>query len=221
MRSATFANTQRCFAIFISAAIVIFIWSANRAHGQHPPDLAREQAKKRYNFDSWAGHTKTNLTIRSIAHLAADLAARLPIQVHTPDNERAKQLSVELLESDSTSGGHLYVAICASPRDAQEVPFRGLAAHSSIPDYIMAERGSRFDVGDVCLYSTATNLPAGIVQVSGRPFIGRLYFSRGNVAVKIINNAEGGKEYLDLLSLAKEIDSLLSRRGLQDDMVPQ
>jgi hypothetical protein len=207
-------RTTRTGPILVVIAIgFLFTWHVVPIRGQNLLDTARERAKERYNFDAWAGRTKTNLIVQSLTGLPAELESQRRIRVDTPDNERADKLSIELLEDSSTSGGRLYVAICSSPRDAQEALFRGFIALSSTPDYVMGKESTPFDIGDVCLYSIATNLPGGVLEVAGRPFIGRLYFSRNNVAVKIINNSEPGKKHLDVLAVAKFVDYLLAKEG--------
>lgn len=206
-------------AITMLMACCFGLLSVNLVYAGMPDDRI-EQIKKEYKFDTWAGNVKTSISVSSLKgfNRALAMVIKKQMKIFTPENEADQRLSLELVEDEMTSGAHIYLVVLASAREAQEEPFKEFVAHSRKPDYTLAASNTDYDVGDMCLYNLATNTPTGIVQIAGRPFIGRLYFSRGNVAVKIINNAKPGKTYIDILSLAKEIDALLCKRGGKDDI---
>jgi len=184
------------------------------SYAESPVDQI-DQIKKAYNFEAWAGNVKTNISISNIEGFNNDLQSKLKkqTQLFTPEKETDKHVSLKILEDNIMSGADIDLGIFSSAREAQDAPFKGFSTHSRKPEYTLAIKKSDYDIGDMCLYNMASNLPPGIKQISNRPFIGRLYFTRGNVAVKIINNAEPEKEYLDILAIAKLIDSFLCMKG--------
>lgn len=206
-------------SVFLHIALLgMGLVGAISAHAESPTDRSptdrvSDRIKTKYHFEAWAGTVKTNLSISSLANVDKELQARLKTPVASRDTNVVTELSMRVVESQTQSGCRIYMTLYPTAQEAQEAPFKEFATHAREPDYVLAARGSDYDIGDTCLCSLATNMPDGIARVPTRPFLGRLYFSRGNVAVKIINNAEQGKEYVDVLSIAKEIDALLCRKG--------
>jgi hypothetical protein len=222
MKKAHNTHTETLRTVTILVAVSFGLLGVVWTYPQLPSDRV-DRLKREYKFDTWAGNVKTNISISSLKGLHQELQLKLKreFQVFTPESDTDKHVNFTILADKVMSGADISLGILSSARKAQEAPFNGFVTHSGKPNYTLASSNSEFDIGDMCLYGLATNAPAGIVLIAGRPFIGRLWFSRGNVAVKIINNAEPGKEYLDVLSIAKEIDSLLCKRGRKDYRVTQ
>ena len=180
---------------------------------ESPTDRILNHIKETYDFETWAGTVKMNLSISSLANFDRKLQDLLKTPVASHGTNAIDELHMQVVESKTRSGCRIYMSLYPTAREAQEAPFKEFVTHARVPDYALALKGSDYDIGDMCLYNLAAKAPNGIVQVVARPFLGRLYFSRGNVAVKIINNAKQGKAYVDVLSVAKEIDALLCRES--------
>ena len=84
-----------------------------------------------------------------------------------------------------------------------------IACSAPLNLYAKSEKGNARDIGDVCIYLKRSTPPPGVVLTEGASFCGSLYFTRNNVLVRILNNCEEGKKYIDIIKLAKLIDNKL------------
>lgn len=167
-----------------------------------------EKIKRQYDFYDWAGITRLQSKEISRLPFSATDFTRYP-QVRFYGDED-KSINVSIQGNEELSGADISMGIRETPRKAQEAILRGFAYITKVDiGYVKAEEGNEMDIGDVCFYPESSEAVEGsIVNVEGL-YLGRLYFTRNNVVVSIINNPVPGKKWLDIASLARFIDEKL------------
>lgn len=202
-------------------ALILFFPSACSVTGSAEDlsvhDRRVQEYKDRYRFEVWQGRVKIKGSIPGLGSLPQELSLLFDFQVLSATAEWQDQLSVQILDkADGRRLALVNVAEQGEPLKAQKVFFETLVYDSSLAREVKAEKGTNFDIGDMCMYIPESEPPVGVSKVVGRPYIARLFFSRNNVSVSIRNEPKKGQEYLDVLFVAKVLDRLLCNHIVED-----
>jgi len=199
--------------LVIACALGVFVLKLcgyTQSESGEGPEVHLQRVKDLHKFNEWAGSVKIpGMKIEKLALKEEDFRQYGAIKISTPEELRDKKLNVKILGDPETGDVLVWIRPQASPLAAQESLMQSIAlATAPLPNYKKAEKGSKNDVGDVCFYPVRVWIP----KETSQPVIRRLYFTRNNVLVCIINDHEGKSHYLDTLKLAIFIDEKLIKQ---------
>lgn len=200
--------------IIILICLNIFVFG-QIGYAREDPFLSRvNEIKELYRFSEWADVVKIpNKLYTKLPVKEEDFKQYGEIKVFTSEKERDRSLRISLLGNQRTSSVSISISLHASPLEAKGSIINEFSL-VTFPGAICqrAEKGNKMDIGDVCFSSIRNEAPVGAHGKTTAPFMQRLYFTRNNISVRIINNAEENKQYLDIAELAKFIDQRLVER---------
>ena len=190
--------------------------AAERARKREAGAKARKAAidsiKRFHQFDTWAGKVKIpGKKVLSLRFTTEEFESLLKGPVAVRGRKPETALFLDVRKTDERSGGHLWVCVREDPRASHEAHMQGFRYHSDLGRTWRRARpdGGPVDIGDVCFYWPRREPATVSGPPNGGPFHPRLFFSRNNVSVGIVNSAKDPKRSMDVEALARFIDQKL------------